>query len=80
MDCQLRGQGFKFPKGQKLVLRFMLYLCLLEKSVIMSAPTVPCWWEEDEMVKERTGHPPSFAEAKKMKLITFILITASGLA
>ena len=28
-----------------------------------------CQWE-DEMVRERTGHLPSYAEAKKMKLLT----------
>jgi len=30
--------------------------------------TVHCWWE-DEMARERTGHLPSYAEAKKMKLL-----------
>jgi len=25
------------------------------------------WQWEDETVRERTGHPPSYAEAKKMK-------------
>jgi len=28
-----------------------------------------CQWE-DEMVRERTGHPPSYAAAKKMKSVT----------
>jgi len=28
-----------------------------------------CQWE-DEMVREMTGHPPSFAEAKKVKSLT----------
>src|SRR5688572_5596168 len=26
---------------------------------------------EDEMARQRTGHPPSYAEAKKMKSLTF---------
>src|SRR6218665_1071270 len=33
---------------------------------VMSTLTAHCQWE-DETVRERTGHPPSFAEAKKMK-------------
>jgi len=32
----------------------------------MSTLTVHCQWE-DETVRERTGHLPSYAEAKKMK-------------
>src|SRR6218665_3245462 len=35
----------------------------------MSTLTVHCQWE-DEMAKERTGHLPSYAEAKKMKSLT----------
>src|SRR6218665_2928156 len=31
--------------------------------------TVHCQ-REDETVRERTGHPPSYAEAKKMKSLT----------
>src|SRR6218665_1056022 len=33
---------------------------------MMSTLTIRCQWE-DEMVRERTGHPPSYAEANKMK-------------
>jgi len=36
---------------------------------MMSALTVHCQWE-DETVRERTGHMPSYAKAKKMKLLT----------
>ena len=35
----------------------------------MSTLTVHCRWE-DETARERTGHPPSYAEAKKMKSLT----------
>ena len=41
----------------------------LANSAMMSTLTVHCQWE-DEMVRERTGHPPSCAEAKKMKSLT----------
>src|SRR6218665_1082677 len=36
---------------------------------MMNTLIVHCQWE-DETVRERTGHPPSYAEAKKMKLLT----------
>ena len=38
-------------------------------SAMMSTLTAHCQWE-DETVRERTGHPPSYAVAKKMKLLT----------
>jgi len=34
----------------------------------MSTLTTHCKWE-DETVRERTGHPPSYVEAKKIKLL-----------
>jgi len=37
---------------------------------MMSTLTTHCQGE-DETVRERTGHPPSYTEAKKMKLLTF---------
>jgi len=33
----------------------------LANSAIMTTLTIPCWWE-DEMGKEQTYHPPSYAE------------------
>src|SRR6218665_915042 len=36
---------------------------------MMSTLTAHCQWE-DETVRERTGHPPSYAEAKKVKSLT----------
>src|SRR6218665_455919 len=41
----------------------------LSSSAMMSTLTVYCQWE-DKMVRERTGHPPSYAEVKKMKSLT----------
>src|SRR6218665_2369113 len=38
---------------------------------MMSTLTVHCKWE-DEMVMERTGYPPSYAMAKKMKSLTLL--------
>ena len=38
-------------------------------SYMMSTLTVHCQWV-DETVRKRTGHPPSYAEAKKMKSLT----------
>src|SRR6218665_535231 len=38
----------------------------LANSAIMSTLTVHCQWE-DEAVRDRTGHPPSYAKAKKLK-------------
>ena len=69
LDSKLRGSGFKFQPGQKFWLRFLLHLHLLANSAMMSTLTVNCQWE-DETVRERTGHLPSYAEAKKMKSLT----------
>ena len=55
--------------GQKFGKRFLFHLHPLANSVIMNTLTVHCRWE-DEMVRERTGHPPSCTEAKKMKSLT----------
>jgi len=49
--------------------RFLLHLCPLAHSTMMSTQTIHCQWE-DETVRERTGHPHSYAESKKMKLLT----------
>ena len=43
---------------------------LLANSAMMSTLTVHCQWE-DETMRERDGRPPSYAEAKKMKSLTF---------
>jgi len=46
-------------------------LCPIANSAMMSTLNVHCQWE-DEMVRERTGHPPSYAETKKIKLLILI--------
>ena len=45
------------------------YLNPLCKWAIMSTLTVHCW-REDETARERTLHPPAYAEAKKLKPLT----------
>ena len=35
----------------------------------ISTMTIRCQWE-DETAKDKTGHPPSYAEAKKMNSLT----------
>src|SRR6218665_55624 len=52
--------------------RFLLHLRPLGSSTMMSTlstPTVHCQLEY-ETVRERTGYPPSYAEAKNMKSLT----------
>jgi len=46
---------------------------------MMRTLTVHYQWEDD-MVRERTGHPSLFAKAKKVMLLTLHTIAASGLA
>ena len=48
---------------------FLLHMHSLANSVMMSTLTAHCQWE-DEMAREITGHPPSYAVAKKMKSLT----------
>ena len=69
LDCQLVGQEFKSSLEQKFVSGFLFHLCPHANSAIMSTPTVLCQWE-DPLVRKKTGHLPSYAEAKKMKLLT----------
>ena len=38
---------------------------------IRSTLTIHRWWE-DEMARYRTGHPPSYAKAKKMMMLTLL--------
>src|SRR6218665_671137 len=58
-NCQSRDSGFKSRPGQKFCSRFLLHLRPLANSVMMSTLTTHCQWE-DETVRERTGHPPSY--------------------
>ena len=68
LDCKSWGLVFKSQPGQTFEPRFLLHLCPLTNSVMMTL-IVHCQWE-DEMVKEGTGHPPSYDEAKKRMLLT----------
>jgi len=66
LDCQSKGSGFKSQPRQKFGSRFPLHLHPLANSAMMSTLIIHCQWE-DEMMRERTGHPPSYAKANKMK-------------
>ena len=68
-DCQSWSSGFKSRSGHKFGSRFQLHLCPLANSALMSTLTAHCQCE-DEKVKEMTGHPTSYAVAKKMKSLT----------
>ena len=61
--------GFKSWPGLKFGSRFLFYLRSLANSDMMSTLTAHCQWE-DETVREKTGHQPSYAVAKKMKSLT----------
>src|SRR6218665_2608267 len=71
LDCQLRGLRFKSWPGQKIGSRFLRHSHPIANSAMMSklTLTIYCQWE-DKTVREKTGHPPSYAEAKKMKSVT----------
>src|SRR6218665_2531007 len=62
----LAGSGFKHRPGQKFGSKFLSHLCLLVNSALMSTLIAHCQ-REDETVRQRTGHPPAYAVAKKMK-------------
>ena len=68
LDRQSRGSGFKSRQGQIFGSRFLLRLHPLANSAMMSTLTAHCQWEDDTAM-ERTGYPPSYAEAKKLKSI-----------
>jgi len=46
---------------------------------MMSTVTVHCQWES-ATVRERTGHQTSYAEAKKMKLLTLQILGCPGVS
>ena len=55
-----------YPLEAKFCLEHLLHLCLLANSTVMSTLTVHSE-REDKMARDRTSHPPTYAEAKKMK-------------
>src|SRR6218665_2375979 len=71
LDCQSRGSEFKSRPLQKFGSTLLSHLNLhpLANSAIMSTLIIRCQWV-DESVRERTGHPPSYVEAKRMKLLS----------
>ena len=75
LDCQLRDPGSN--PVQKFGLRFFR-LHTLANSAKMSTLAVQCQWE-DETVRERIGHPLSYAKGQKMKSLTLHTHAALGL-
>ena len=61
--------GFKPRPGQKFGSRFLFHLHPLTNSAMMSTLTAHCQWDNDT-ARERTGHTPSHAVAKKRKSLT----------
>ena len=68
LDSQSRGDGFNSPPWTETS-EILVPAAPPAKSVVMSTQTVYCLWE-DETAMERTCHPLSYAEAKKMKSLT----------
>src|SRR6218665_16018 len=69
LDCQSRGSGVQIPARVEIGFEIPALPVHLANSAVVSTLTVHCLWG-DETVRKRTGHPPSYAEAKKMKLLT----------
>jgi len=71
LDCQLGGHLFKLISLQGLIYDPLVPLSLLS--------TRPQWGyiycrREDEPAMKRTGHPPSCAEAEKIKSLTLHIL------
>src|SRR6218665_2283284 len=59
----------QIPAGAEILLEISAPPASPRQLSYKSTLTACCQWE-DETVRERTGHSPSYAEAKKMKLLT----------
>src|SRR6218665_965609 len=72
LDCQLRNSGFNSQPRQKFGSSILLHLRSLSNSPMMNTlnTSSQCCQLEDETVRERTGHPPSYSVAKKIKSLT----------
>jgi|SRR6218665_2738026 len=79
LDCQSRGPEVKSLPEQNLHRVFCPKGPTLTNPAKMSTPTVHCRWE-DEMARVRTDHPRSYAEAKKMKLLTHTHVCLRAIA
>src|SRR6218665_1116257 len=83
LDCHSLSSEFKSRPWQKFGLRFLLHLRPLVNFAMMSKLIAHCQWE-DETVRARTNHSPSYTEAKKMKSLTLhahgclVLVTDQG--
>ena len=62
-------RGSSLGKGRNLVRDLSSTCAPIANSAMMSKLTAHCQWV-DETVWVRTGHPPSYAEAKKIKSLT----------
>src|SRR6218665_536110 len=79
---QSRGRMFKSLEGRNLY----RYICSTREinnyaiddadTCMMSTPTAHRRWEKT--TREITSHPPSYAEAKKMKSLTFHTLWLAG--
>ena len=65
LDCQSRGLGSN-PARAEVCVENSVPSVPLANSVMVSTLTASFQWE-DKVARERTGHPPSYIEAKKMK-------------
>src|SRR6218665_1934574 len=66
LECQSKALGFT---SRPDIFQIYTTSVPLANSAMMSTLNASCQWE-DEMVRERTVHPPSYAEALKMKSLT----------
>ena len=69
LNCQSRGLGVQIQARAEIWFENSALHAPLANSAMMSTLTLHCQWE-NEMVRERTGRLPSYAEAKKMKSLT----------
>src|SRR5688572_24437247 len=70
LDCQLRSWWFKSPSGQTTGLRFLTNCAPCKLSYSYNEYTDCTLSGEVQRVRKRIGHLLSYANAKKMKLLT----------
>src|SRR5688572_27043601 len=70
LDCQLRSWWFKSPSGQTPGSRFLTNCAPCKLSYSYNEYTDCTLSGEVQRVRERIGHLLSYANAKKMKLLT----------
>ena len=67
LDCQSK-RGWGTDPCPEIQVEISTSPALLANSAVMSTLSVPLQ-QEEKMAGEGTGHPPSYAEVKKMKLL-----------